>query len=77
MSRLRGQRDAIIAAREAREKDNGGEDFIALDGKVRWECRAVAGRGMDLRMLCPSRVMVARLSREADAVARRSTWFFP
>lgn len=34
MSRLKGQRDALLAAREAREKDNGGEDFIALDGKV-------------------------------------------
>lgn len=34
MSRLKWQRDALLAAREAREKDNGGEDFIALDGKV-------------------------------------------
>ncbi|CAM9178498.1 unnamed protein product, partial [Laminaria digitata] len=34
MSRLKGQREALLAAREAREKDDGGDDFIPLDGKV-------------------------------------------
>ena len=34
MSRLKGQRDALLAAREAREKDDSGDDFIPLDGKV-------------------------------------------
>lgn len=43
MSRLKGKRDALLAAREARQTANGGggggggggEDFIPLDGKVR------------------------------------------
>lgn len=34
MSRLKGRRAALLAAREAREKGGDSEDFIALDGKV-------------------------------------------
>lgn len=42
MSRLKGERDALLAAREAREArerelSKGGEDFIPLGGKVRRE----------------------------------------
>lgn len=34
MSRLKGQREALLAAREAREKNDSGDDFIPLNGKV-------------------------------------------
>lgn len=36
MVRMKGEWDATLAAREAREKERGkgGEDFIPLDGKV-------------------------------------------
>lgn len=34
LSRLKGRRAALLAAREARERGDDSEDFIALDGKV-------------------------------------------
>lgn len=59
MSRLKGERDAAIAARDARERDRsqGGDDFIPLGGKVRRPGRTVLTK---IRACSPRRDLLTK-----------------